>query len=52
MMALRFFALLHVAAAQFDWGSGCEGGVGTQFSVTLSEGQTVRRLPAKMPAAA
>jgi hypothetical protein len=40
-------ALLVGALAQFDWGSGCGGGNGAPFSVTLPEGQsaTVGTIP-------
>eukprot|EP00966_Prymnesium_polylepis_P220854 5108034-Prymnesium_polylepis.1 len=34
--------LASTAAAQFNWGSGCGGGQGAPFSVSLPEGQTVR----------
>ena len=38
LLALTF--ALGTDAQGFDWGSGCEGGSGIPFSVTLPEGQT------------
>ena len=34
------FLVQLTALAQFDWGSGCGGGAGAPFSITLPEGDT------------
>ena len=33
-------AFVAIAAAQFDWGSGCAGGKGAPFFITLEKGDT------------